>query len=74
MHLLRTNIVQLPVMYRAVLCKESQNTDFLLYVFQGVPYVEGNGMSGLYKLQVKAALTAQYTTFSLIRKIYAPCA
>lgn len=35
-------------------------------MFQGVPYVEGNGMSGLYKLQVTAAFTAQYSTFSLI--------
>lgn len=71
MHLLRTNSVQVPVMYRAALCKESwyeksQNTDFLLNVFQGVPYMEGNGMSGLYKLQVNAAFTAQYSTFTLI--------
>lgn len=29
--------------------------DLLSIVFQGVPYVEGNGMSSLYKLQVKTA-------------------
>lgn len=28
-------------------------SDSLLMVFQGPPYVEGNGMSSLYKLQVK---------------------
>lgn len=38
---------------KSVCAVESQNTDFPLNVFQGVPYVEGNGMSSLYKLQVK---------------------
>lgn len=51
---LRTNSAEMLLMHcKECLCWKSQNTDFKLNVFQGVPYVEGNGMSSLYKLQVK---------------------
>lgn len=40
--------------------------DILLpIVFQGVPFVEGNGMSSLYKLQVKIVINYVYVSMTL---------